>query len=90
MSSGVSRAIGCPCASSTPAVAAGDDQAARVERGREVRGERVGIDVQQRAVCVDADAGDHRHVAAVEQVAQQRDVAALRLADEAEVDLLAR
>ena len=48
------------------------DQPARAERCRQVRGEDVGIDVQQRAVGCDPDAGDDRDVAELQQVGQQR------------------
>ena len=41
----------------------GNDQPPRAERRGEVRGKRVGVHVQQRAVRGDADAGDDRHVA---------------------------
>ena len=42
------------------------DRAARRAR-REVRRERVGVHVEQRAVGGDADAGNHRHVTEAER-----------------------
>ncbi len=66
-----------------------DDQSIGTERRRQVRGKRVGVDVQQRAVGRRADARDDRYVAGPEQVLDERDVACRRLADESEIDDLA-
>ena len=81
--------ISCPALSSTPAVAPAMISRSAAIRGGEVRGDRVGVDVQQFALTRDADAGDDRYHANRQQVREQRRVIAVRLADEPEIDSFA-
>ena len=70
--------------------APGDHQAPRAERGGQVRGERVGVHVEQLPGARRADARHDRHVSARDEVGEQlRRAVGRRRADQPQVHLLA-
>jgi hypothetical protein len=69
---------------------AGDQEPVDAQLRGEVPGQGIGIDVQERAVSGDANAGDHRHVPEGREVVKQDDRAAVGVADEPEIDAAPR
>ena len=87
MSPNVISAIVEPSRSSTPAVAPAMISRGDLQAAGQVRGQRVGVDVEQLAVSRGADARHNRHVSLPAEIDQQRRlVLADRLANASEVD----